>query len=277
MPMWITVLSMIAGMAASVSGLFFFLVWPGRPTGRDDWVRRWKYAHRGLFTHDQRIPENSLAAFAAAVEAGYGVELDVAMTKDRKLVVFHDDGLSRMCGQSGKIWDFTYDEIAGLPLAGTGERIPLFSGVLELIHGQIPVIVEVKSSPLRRELCEAAATLLDQYQGHYCVESFDPMIVRWFRKHRPEFIRGQLASRGRSRRLTARFQWFILRYLLTNFLTRPHFIAYSVEESANLSFRLCRKLGALCVAWTVRDDAGLKLACKWFDALIFEPWEGMPE
>ena len=277
MPIWMIGLLVTGAIAAGLCGLYFFLVWPGEPTGRKDWVRRWKYAHRGLFTHDQHVPENSLAAFAAAVAAGYGVELDVAMTKDRKLVVFHDDELSRMCGRAGKIWDFLYDEISDLPLADTAERIPLFTEVLELIDGHIPVIVELKSSPLRNELCEAAAMLLDRYDGLYCVESFDPVIVRWFRRHRPEFLRGQLASRGRSRKLASRLQWFILRYLLTNAFTRPHFIAYAVEESSNLSFRLCKKLGALCVAWTVRDSAGLELARKRYDALIFESWEGMSE
>lgn len=266
----------IVAAAACLAGICLFLVLPGRVPPGTGWVVRWRYAHRGLFTRGQQVPENSLAAFSAAAEAGYGVELDVAMTSDRQLVVFHDDSLERMCGRSGKIWETSLDVLSTLRLAGTGERIPLFSEVLALLAGRVPLIVEIKSSPLRRELCRAVAGMLDGCRGPVCIESFDPLIVAWFRRHRPVMLRGQLAGRGASRRPMDRIRWFVLRNLLTNAVARPHFIAYRIEDADNLSFRLCRRLGAPGIGWTVRDDEGWAAGLRRCDTVIFETWEGMP-
>jgi glycerophosphoryl diester phosphodiesterase len=273
----IKIVLLVSGMVAAAAALYLYLLWPARTPAGYSWLPRWKYAHRGLFSRDQSIPENSLTAFDAAIRAGFGFELDVAMTADQQLVVFHDDSPLRMCGVEGKIWAMCSDEIRALRLAGTRERIPLFSDLLSMVHGQVPLIVEIKSSPLRPALCEAVAKALDSYTGSYCVESFDPVIVGWFRKHRPAMLRGQLACRGDKTDPGKRFGWFLLRNLLTNVLARPHFIAYQVNEAAHPAFRLCRRLGALTVAWTVRDEEECATADQWFDAMIFETWEGMPD
>ncbi len=277
MSCWMVFLLAVAVAAISAAAVLLFLVWPGRAPGGSGWIRRWRYAHRGLFTRDQQVPENSTAAFAAAIEAGCGIELDVALTADRRLVVFHDDSLDRMCGRPGRIWELPYGELAGLGLAGTAERVPLFSDVLSLVDGRVPLIVEVKSSPLRQELCQAVAGMLDTYPGRFCVESFDPLIVGWFRRNRPGILRGQLAGRGGSGSRWSRLQWLVLRYLLVDVVGRPHFIAYRVNDMDNPSYRLCRRLGALTVGWTVRDAAGWSTAVRCCDAVIFEIWEGMPE
>jgi glycerophosphoryl diester phosphodiesterase len=182
-----------------------------------------------------------------------------------------------MCGRPGKIWQVTGGELAGLGLGGTTERIPLFTEVLSLVDGRVPIIVEIKSSPLRRELCQAVADMLDTYAGRFCVESFDPLIVGWFRRHRPGVLRGQLAGRGGSGSLWSRMQWFVLRFLLVDVVGRPHFIAYRVSDMDNLSYRLCRRLGALTVGWTVRGGAGWATGASRCDAVIFETWEGMPD
>lgn len=114
------------------------------------------YAHRGLYSKDQSIPENSLPAFKAAAGAGYGVELDVQLSKDGHVMVFHDDSLKRMCGKDGNIWDYTLDELRGFSLAGTGERIPLFSEALEALKENAgPLIVELKTGPKNQELALA--------------------------------------------------------------------------------------------------------------------------
>ena len=273
---WIRTVFWAALCLLAGAGAFLFCVWPGKPDTRHAWVRRWYYAHRGLFTRDQKVPENSLPAFGAAAKAGYGIELDIALTADRQLVVFHDNSLDRMCGSPKKIWEVPYVEASGLRLAGTDEKIPRFSDVLAQVNGRVPIIVEIKSSPFRRELCEIAARMLDGYTGPYCIESFDPLVVAWFRRNRPSVLRGQLASRGSGRKLANRLEWFILRYLLLNALARPQFIAYRVDDAQNLAFRLCRRLGALTVAWTIRDDKGWEDGKRLFDTSIFETWESMP-
>lgn len=223
-------------------------------------------AHRGLHTPDQGVPENSLPAFKAAVELGFGVELDVHITKDDKLVVFHDDTLLRACGVEGRVEDMTWEELNTLSLFGSEHRIPLLSEVLELISGREPVVVELKRVPRNRELCEKTYGLLKKYRGVFCIESFDPRIVRWFRKNAPAVMRGQLAARPAELKNGAgRLNAFLVGNLLTNFLSRPHFIAYKIGRWP-LTLRMCRFLGAFVFTWTSRDYGNEKAS----DVIIFE-------
>ncbi len=224
------------------------------------------FAHRGLHTPDRSVPENSAEAFRRAVAAGYGVELDVHLTADRQVVVFHDDTLDRVCGVSGRVEDRTLAELRALSLCGTEERIPLFSEVLEIL-GKTPVVVELKTGGQNRELCEKTYALLREYDAVACIESFDPTIVRWFRKNAPELLRGQLATEqagyldsGKSPLVAA-----ILSNTLLNVLARPQFIAYHIGKRP-LPVRFAELLGAMKVGWTAHssaDEAGL-------DAVIFE-------
>ena len=145
------------------------------------------YAHRGLHNTDGTAPENSLPAFIAAAEHGYGIELDVHITKDDQIIVFHDDDLLRMCGVDAKTEDFTYAQLQELTLAGTEHRIPLFSEVLEVYAGAGPMVLELKTGPRKYELCEKTYAELKGYVGDVCIESFDPRIVRWWKKNAPEY------------------------------------------------------------------------------------------
>lgn len=212
-----------------------------------------RFAHRGLHSKDKSVPENSLAAFRLAVEHGYGIELDIRFTKDKQLVVFHDDTLLRVCGTNRRVDEFTYEELRSFRLLNSTEQIPLFSEVLALVDGQVPLLVELKTGPENATLCSHAYAMLRQYHGPYCIESFHPMIVRWFKKNAPQILRGQLSAppkafEGALSRVTA----FLLSRLLTNFLARPHFIAYH-KGKAPFPVRLCQKLGALRAVWTLRD------------------------
>ena len=156
-------------------------------------LRGWRYAHRGL--HGDGAPENSMAAFRRAVEGGYGIELDVHLLKDGSLAVLHDHSLKRTAGADVLIEDITPADLANYRLEGTDEAIPLFSQVLELVAGRIPLIVELKSTTGNfAALTEAVTRMLDTYQGIYCIESFDPRCVHWLKCNRPELIRGQLAE-----------------------------------------------------------------------------------
>ena len=138
-----------------------------------------RYAHRGLHCVEDGIPENSLPAFRRAVEAGYGIELDLHLTTDGQLVVFHDDTLARVCGVSGRVDESSYPELQQLRLSGTDETIPLFSQVLEVVAGKIPMIVEVKYQKNYPDLCEKMMAMLADYPGLYCVESFHPQVIIW--------------------------------------------------------------------------------------------------
>lgn len=128
---------------------------------------RWRFAHRGLHRAEEGIPENSLPAFRRAVEGGYGIELDLHLTTDGQLVVFHDDTLDRVCGISGRVDEQSWPELQQHRLLGTEERIPLFREVLETVNGKIPMIVEVKYQKNYAALCTEMMKLLSDYEGMY--------------------------------------------------------------------------------------------------------------
>lgn len=234
--------------------LYLFLIAPAKPSKQyRTQYRGCRFAHRGLHAKDKTVPENSLEAFRLAVEAGYGIELDIRFTKDKQLVVFHDDTLLRMCGIDKPVDAFTYKELQELRLLDTTQKIPLFSEVLSLVAGQTPLLVELKSGPENELLCTHAYDMLKAYTGPYCIESFHPMIVRWFKKHAPEILRGQLSAPPKSfEGALSKPLAFLLSKLLLNFLARPHFIAYH-KGKPPLCVRLCQKLGAMYAVWTLRD------------------------
>ncbi len=228
------------------------------------------FAHRGLFSADQSIPENSLSAFRAAVEADYGVELDVQLTKDKQVVVFHDDDLKRVCGVDARVDAYTYEELKQMLLCATEERIPLFTEVLATIDGKIPMIVELKSGGDWKTLCPKTLDLLADYKGDYCVESFHPSLVRWFYLNAPQILRGQLSEAARySRKGLPLYQAIMMSRLFTNILAHPQFIAYRVGPKC-LSVRICECLGAMRVAWTARPTDDHAKLTRINDAIIFE-------
>jgi glycerophosphoryl diester phosphodiesterase len=228
------------------------------------------FAHRGL--HRKGIPENSSAAFIRAVERGFGVELDVRFTSDKKLIVFHDDNLKRMCGADIPVKSVSYDQLKEYRLAGTNEKIPLFEEVLLDLKG-LPVICEIKSLPGEdvQEICEEVCRHLKSYNGFYCIESFNPFVVRWLAKNKPEIIRGQLSMNFMKARGGYPFlQAFFMTHLLVNILGRPDFIAYRFTDDS-AGFYLCRKIfKPVCAAWTARGESEQKQARLKYQAIIFE-------
>lgn len=241
----------------------------------------WRYAHRGLHDNGAGVPENSLPAFQKAVDGGYGIELDLHLTTDGKLVVFHDDVLDRVCGVSGRPDSMTFTELEQFSLLGTGERIPLFSEVLSVVDGKVPMIVEVKFQKNYDALCTAMMELLKDYKGLYCVESFHPYVVRWMKEHHPEIPRGLLSSRyepkdSETGRVTLGMR--LAQELLINFLIRPDFVAYHHERAPGVwGFKTARRLWRCpTVAWTVRSEAEESKARENFDIIIFERYRPAP-
>jgi len=246
--------------------LYLFCI-KGR-TGHKDLhkLKGWYYAHRGL--HDETKPENSMAAFRAAKDGGYGIELDIHLMRDGNLAVIHDSSLKRTAGADIIIEDLSVSDLDRYTLEGTQEKIPLFTQVLELYHGEAPLIVELKAYKNNHAaLCEAACKLLESYDGPYCVESFDPRCIAWLRKNRKDVIRGQLTEDFW--RSSSKLPWilkFIMKYLIVNVVVRPDFVAYRFSDRKNISNFLCRKLwGVLGVTWTIRTRED-------FDTAVNEGW-----
>ena len=231
----------------------------------------WHYAHRGLHDNEGEAPENSMAAFRKAVEAGYGIELDVQLSKDRIPVVFHDETLKRVCGAEGKVRDYTYEELKQFTLCQSQEQIPRLADFLEMVDGRVPLIIEIKIHERASVVCEKADALIREYKGAYCIESFHPMAVKWYREHRPEVIRGQLSANFKKSGKEETAAMFLVHYLLTNFLCRPDFIAFDHHHKNSFSRVVNRYLfGALSVAWTIRSQEELAQAEPAFDLFIFE-------
>jgi len=245
----ITILVILAALLA-----LYLLSIRGR-TGHPDLpkLQPYSYAHRGL--HGSGIPENSMAAFRAALESGYGIELDVHLLKDGNLAVIHDSALQRTTGCQGSIEALSTEDLPRHCLEGTAETIPTFRQVLDLYAGKYPLIVELKPEHGNQAaLCEATCRMLQDYPGLYCLESFDPRCVYWLKKHRPQLIRGQLSSNYRKGKAKLPgILKFILTHHLGNFLTQPDFIAYKFPHRNDTpSNTLCRKVwGIQGVSWTL--------------------------
>ena len=229
------------------------------------------YAHRGLFDNKSDAPENSLAAFKKAVDAGYGIELDVQLSKDDKLVVFHDATLNRMCGIDGKVWDYTLEELQQMKLLNSNETIPTFEQFLEVVDGKVPFILEFKLDRAQTRVCELANEVLKNYHGVYCIESFHPLALIWYRKNRPDVLRGQLCEEFfRNETYKGKLLYTLLPFLPLNFLARPDFIAYNHEHAHNISRRVCQALGALSVCYTIKSHEEYEEAKKHFELFIFD-------
>ena len=234
-------------------------------------LRRWNYAHRGL--HGNGLPENSMAAFRAALEGGYGIELDLHLLKDGNLAVIHDSLLQRTTGAAGRIEDLTTEELKNYHLEGATETIPTFREVLELFGGKAPMIVELKPvGGNHAALAQEACRQLESYTGAYCIESFDPRCLFWLKKHRPQIVRGQLSMNffqnpeGQPLPIQAALTCHLL-----NFLSGPDFIAYKYADRNRLGCFLCRKLWHIQgVSWTIRTPEDHAQARKEGWLSIFE-------
>ena len=229
-------------------------------------------AHRGFF-NNQDVPENSLLAFRKAVENDYGIELDVQITTDKKLVVFHDVNLKRMTGIDKKLTDCSFAELQQYHLLDTAEKIPLFEDVLKVIHKDTPLVIEIKPEGPCIETCHDTIEMMKGYDGLYNMESFNPFVVRYLKKNAPEIIRGQLAydmfkDNDSDASLISKF---LCKNLLFNFMTRPDYIAYECNATYNLSFRIISKIyKGECVAWTCKSEADLEKAKKYYRCFIFD-------
>lgn len=229
------------------------------------------YAHRGLFDNSSNAPENSLNAFRRAIDSGYGIELDVQLSKDGIPVVFHDASLKRMCGSEGYIWEFTLAQLKKMQLGSSDETIPTLEEALSCIDGRVPVIIEYKLNDLNALICRRCDKILREYKGIYCIESFNPIALIWYRFNHPDILRGQLSMNyNRDSLFKGKILYTPLSYLVTNILTRPDFISYKFSDTSNLSFKLCKKLGALTFAWTIKSFSDYEKASDKFDLFIFD-------
>lgn len=253
--------------------LYLFALLPRLSRKRE--MRRYRhtmFAHRGYHCLEKGIPENSMAAFRAALNRGYGIEIDLHLTKDGRLVVFHDDTLERMCGRPDVIECLTYKELKSCRLGGTSETIPAFEDVLSLVEGRVPLLIELKIPDSSLQICEEAYQRLRQYPGPCLIQSFNTLGIRWFRLHAPQILRGQLSSN--LTRGPLKESWllrFMVKHLLANFLGRPDFISYNLNDLPVANVWILKHIFHVPVAvWTLNTPDMLYRGKRYFDMQIFE-------
>lgn len=239
---------------------YLFLICPhiGKNPMRDP-VLQVPYAHQGL--HGESILPNSPEAYERAAEQGYGIELDVHLSKDHQPVIIHDSTLEFLYGIPKRVQDLTLDEMHAL-----GVYLPTLPEILAQIHGRVPLMIEIK--PVRAGvnasiLPKKVLACLEHYNGPVCIASFDPRPLFYFRMHAPRIARGQLSGGCSS------FANCVLAYQLCNFLSRPHFLSCR-QDCRTLSFKIARLFHPVTCAWTIRSTAEWQAVQPYFDLMVFE-------
>ena len=251
--------------------LALYMISPGKKRSEMEKFKEIKYAHRGL--HDSTRAENSLSAFAKAKEMGFGIELDVRLSKDGELVVFHDNNLTRMAGIEGKVIDFTAEELSKMSLSGTSDGVPTFRQVLDLIDGAVPLIIEMKMGGNECGVAEKLMEVIDGYTGDYVVESFNPKALKIVRKKRPDILRGILSMEYlKEEKHKGSLLYGLLQHLMLNLMVRPDFIAYEKTGYAVWGLRFVRRsFGTALITWTVKSaEEEMEAISHGFDTVIFE-------
>lgn len=229
------------------------------------------YAHRGLHSGAGRLIENSLPAFSAALDHGFGIECDVQLSSDQIAYVFHDGRLDRLTLEKGWFADQTSGQLDIMKLSGDGP-IPRLTALLSLVRGQQPLLIELKVARGQavEPLCAAVRNDLRHYQGPVAIMSFHPGVSRWFATHAPEIVRGLVTTqKGR------KGGWQTLRQVLAMRAARPDFLAYDIRDLPCFLPTHARANGFPVLSWTVRDEEHWQIVHDHADAAIFEgPVEG---
>lgn len=232
-------------------------------------------AHRGYHDINIGIPENSIPAFKRAIEKNYLIEFDLHLLKDGNVVVFHDDNLKRMTGLDSPIKDKTYKELQNLNLLNTSEHIPLFSDILKLINGKVPIIIELKFDNKCGLLEDKVLNTLKDYKGKYAIKSFNPLTVNYLRKKAPNVIRGQLSSDFKTDNINILKKKF-MQSMLYNIITKPDFISYDIRALPSKRLKKLRK-NKLIMVWTIKDKTSFIVAQNNCDTFIMENIEDIIE
>ena len=235
----------------------------------NSWITEQPIAHKGL--HDKSHPENSLGAFAKAVENGYPIELDIQMIADGTIIVFHDESLSRLTDNDGYVKFLNKTDLNLLTLTGSKEKIPTFEEVLSFVDGRVPLLIEIKNMGKVGDLEKKVIELLKDYKGEYAIQSFNPFVLEYFYKHAPSIPRGQLAGFLTHLKMPFFKRYAMKRMVGNKKISHPDFIAYEAKHLPNRFTRKFKELPLL--AWTVKSQSEYLKVVKYCDNVIFEGFE----
>ena len=227
------------------------------------WLLNKPIAHRGLF--DENFPENTQPAFEKAIELGYAIEMDVQMTIDNVLVVYHDDNLLRVCGVDKDIRETTYQELKALRPMGKDYPIMTFNEFLSFVDGRTPLLIEVKHQK-RKGIEELLVKELDNYKGLFAVQSFNPNIVKRVSVLRPNFIIGVLCTREPSK-IAPKIVSKLMNLFAFKLYVPFDFLSVRVKDLP-INYKMIKKYNI--ITWTIKTEDELKIAEKYAKNIIFE-------
>ncbi|MGZ5873312.1 MAG: glycerophosphodiester phosphodiesterase [Bradyrhizobium sp.] len=242
------------------------------------WLTARPVAHRGLHDRARGVIENMPSAALAAIDGNFGIECDIQLTADGEAMVHHDDALGRLTEGSGALLGMTSEELKAVRFKDTPERMMSLGDLCALVKGRVPIVIEVKSHfDGDRKLVKRMAQVLSTYSGPVAGMSFDPDQVLALREMMPEFPRGIVAERAYSEtdwpEATAAQRNGML-YLKHAFRTRPHFVAYWVNDLPAPAPWIARNVfGLPLLTWTVRTPEQRARAAQYADQMIFEGFQ----
>lgn len=234
------------------------------------WIKDKLIAHRGLYSADGNVPENSMLAIKNAIDSDYGIEFDINVLGDGNVVVFHDNNLKRLCGVDKDLIYLKYEDIKDLTLLKSSEKIPLLKDVLEFIDGRVPLLIELKPKGDNRKLFNSFIKLIDNYKGVYAVHSFNPRVIYWFKKYRPNIIRGQISEFFRDDSKMSKILKYLMKTMLFNFITKPDFINYGIKDLPNKYLDKLHKKGIVIISYASRSQEEFDMVKKYYDNSVFE-------
>lgn len=230
-----------------------------------EWIKTGLFAHRGL--HDGIVPENTLWAFKEAVKNGYDIELDIRLTKDNKLVVFHDQNLYRLCGVDKDICTLDYEELKAFFIKDTKEQIPLLSDLLKILPHTTTLLIELKSSRNYKKMVQVFLDDIRDIPNQYAIHSYDPRIVYYFKRLNPHIIRG-LITKGKP--TESKLLNYIIKLLPILSIIKPDFINHEFEDLPNKTMDLLKEKGYMILSYTAHSLEELNFIKHRYDNAVFE-------
>lgn len=240
-----------------------------------DWLTARPVAHRGLHDAARGIIENMPAAAEAAAQANFAIECDIQLTADGEAMVHHDDALGRLTEGSGALLGKTAAELKAVKFKNTDERMMTLADLCALVAGRVPLVIEVKSHfDGDRKLVKRMAEVLAGYSGPAVGMSFDPDQLLALREIMPNLVRGIVAEHDYTETdwpEASPVQRRGMTHLRHAFRTRPHFVAYWVNELPSMAPWIARHVfGLPLLCWTVRTPEQRARAASYADQMIFE-------
>lgn len=231
-----------------------------------DWIKDLPVAHRGYHDMNKQIWENTLSAFSRAIEADFAIECDIQLSSDSVPMVFHDHDLQRLCGIAGDVRERTASELRMLSIGGTSDKIPTLRQMLDLVKGEVPLVIELKGIDAEQDdgFVEAVLEVLEGYEGKVALMSFDYHLLRALKVAECPWPVGLTAEGVKPEVLAAHQEAMNLGL---------DFTSYCVAHLPNPFVAGLREKGTPVITWTVRDEIARAQTYKYADQMTFEGFD----